>query len=259
MPYKDKRRQRKAVREANRRYEARKRADRAKQRPAVEIPPWPADPAVALAEWAADKLVIPPGHPAEGQPLVLPAFAVDFLAAALTHRESLLSVARKNAKSAVIAAYLLGRLVGPLRTAGYRAGVASVNREKARELLDQVEAIALASGIDGITFRRAPLHAFSDTGRVDILAADKSSGHASGFDDSIVDELGLLTERDRPLINGLKSAVSARDGRFWAISIQGAAPFTAELVKRRDDPAVHVALYEGDPKAPLDDPANWIP
>ena len=66
----------------------------------------------------------------------------------------------------------------------------------------------------------------SPTGTVDILSADKSAGHASGFDDALIDELGLLGERDRALVNGLRTSTSAKDGRFLAISIMGDAPFT---------------------------------
>ena len=92
---------------------------------------------------------------------------------------------------------------------------------------------------------------------MDILSADKSAGHASGFDDSIVDELGLFAEKDRALINGLRSAISAKNGRFIALSIQGAAPFTREILDRADDPAVSVHLYRAPDGCELDDRAAW--
>ena len=38
---------------------------------------------------------------------------------------------------------------------------------------------------------KSPRHVRSNTGRVDILSADASAGHASGFDDVLLDELGL--------------------------------------------------------------------
>ncbi len=85
-------------------------------------------------------LKVPPGHARAGQPFILPVYGVEFIRDALRHRESFLCIGRKNAKSAIVAAYLLARLVGPLRTAGYRAGVCSVNREKAGELKSQMEA-----------------------------------------------------------------------------------------------------------------------
>ena len=97
-----------------------------------------------------------------------------------------------------------------------------------------MEGIALASDLSGLRFLRSPApgRVESATGTVDILSADRSAGHASGFDDAIVDELGLFQERDRALVNGMRSSTSAKDGRFLALSIQGDAPFTKELTYR---------------------------
>ena len=70
------------------------------------------------------------------------------------------------------------------------------------------------------------------------LSADKNSGAASGFDDSCVDEGGLLGEKDRELINGMRSAISARNGRFIMISIVGRGPAV-----RGDDRAKRGSLH----------------
>ena len=51
-------------------------------------------------------------------------------------------------------------------------------------------------------------------------------GTRAGSDESIVDELGLLHARDREFVNGMRSAISARDGRFMALSIRGDIPRT---------------------------------
>ena len=115
MPtYKQSAGDRAATRERVRKHRAAKKVTTA---PSSAPLPEPAD-ADSLAEWSRENLVIPPGHPLAGQPLELPPYGVDFLRDALTVPESLLSIARKNAKSAIIAVYLLGRLVGPLRYQG---------------------------------------------------------------------------------------------------------------------------------------------
>ena len=227
---------------------------------AVIVPPWPDDPAQALAAWCRDVLKVPSGHPRAGKPLTLPDYGVAFIRDALTHRASLMCIGRKNAKSQIVASYLLARLVGPLRTAGYRAGVCSVNKEKAAELKMLMEQTAEASGLQGLRFRRSPApgRVESATGAVDILSADKSAGHSSGFTDAIVDELGLFSERNRALVAGLRSSVSARDGRFIALSIQGDAPFTAEMIDQQDDPSVSVHLYRpADPDCDIMDRDAW--
>ena len=257
MPYKDPAAQRLANREKQRRYRARQKAQKAATVPTAV--PVLADPIGELVTWSRQTLRVPAGHPLAGQPLTLPDYGEAFLRDALTARESLLCLGRKNAKSAIVAVYLLGRLAGPLRVPGYRAGVASVSKEKAGELKRQMQEIAEASDLAGLRFLRSPApgRVESATGTVDILSADKSAGHASGFDESIVDELGLLHERDREFVNGMRSAISARDGRFVALSIHGDAPFTAEMIARRDDPGVAVHLYQAPVDCELGDPAVW--
>lgn len=217
------------------------------------------DPARALVRWAEKNLIVPPGHPKAGQRMKIPGYGIRFLRDALTHKESFLCIGRKNAKSAIVAVFLLGRLVGPIQIPGYRGGVCSVSKEKAGELKAQMQAIAEASDLEGLTFYRSPVPGYvtGPDGRVDILSADKSAGHASGFDDAIVDELGLLSEKDRELINGMRSSVSAKDGRFIALSIQGDAPFTQEIIDRKDDPGVAVHHYAAPEVCSLDDRKAW--
>lgn len=241
-----------------RRYRARKRAQGA----AAALPDVPATgsaQADKLATWAREALVVPPGHPAAGEPMALPAFAVDWLAGALGAREALLSMARKNAKSAICAVAALGYLVGPLRTVGWRGAVASLSKEKANELRAQVEAIALASKLDGLKFRRSPYpgKVFSETGQLEILSADRSAGHASSFDLVIADELGLFPARARELMAGLRSSLSAKDGRLWAISVQGDSELLQEMIGRSRLPGTHVQVYAAADGCDLADKRAW--
>ena len=239
--------------ERQRAYRARKRAAAA---PKVKRPPLGTS-ARSLARWVRSTLKVPAGHPRAGQPFKLAGWQLAVLADCLTAHETLLCIARKNGKSALIALHLLAHLAGPLRRPGWRAGVLSVSRAKAGELLDQVEAIALASNLGGLTFRRQPRHILSETGRVDIESADRGAGHASGFDAAVIDEIGLLAERDRPLVNGMRSSVSARDGRFIALSVHGAGPFIPEILERDGEPGLAVHHFAADRDLPIDDPAAW--
>ena len=162
-----------------------------------------ADPVGALAEWARQKLIVPPGHPRSGEPLELMPFAVDWLRSTWDTHESALSTARKNAKSAIAAVLALGYLVGPLRRPGWRGAIASISKEKAAELRRQVREIAEASNLD-VRIRRSPYPGVieSSTGSLDTLSADRTAGHSSGYDLVIVDETGLLPERARDLSSG---------------------------------------------------------
>lgn len=210
-----------------------------------------------LHQWTLENLKVPHGHANAGMPMELPEYAVEFLNDAMDHRESLLSVGRKNAKSAIIACYLIARLIGSIRIKGYRGGVCSVSREKAGELFLQCSDICKASNIDTITFRQSPKHMISPSGTVDFLSADRSAGHASGFDDAICDELGLLQERDRTLVNGLRSSVSARNGRFIAISILGDSPLTREMLDRKHLDTTCVHLYQSNEQCSINDEEAW--
>ncbi len=145
--------------------------------------------------------------------------------------------------------FVLGLMVGPLRRPGLRIGTVSITREKAGELLAQCRQIAEASGLEGLDFMRTPspgLIRGPDGATAEFLSADKSAGHSSGFDWSIVDELGLMQERDRNLIAGMRSATSARNGKLIALSIRGESPMLEEMIERRDLPTCAVHLWAPD-------------
>ncbi len=241
-------------RERQRRFRERRRKEReAAARTPPLAPPdvLPADAADLLAEWCAATLVTPAGHPLEGQPMILPEYIRLFLADALrleTH-EALLCTARKNSKTGGIAMFALGLMCGPLRRPGLRIGCVSVNREKSGELLGQCRAIAEASGLEGLQFLRTPAPGLirgPAGSTAEFLSADKSAGHSSGFDWSVIDELGLMTERDRPLIAGMRSATSARNGKLIALSIRGESPMLEEMIDRRELATCAVHHYAPD-------------
>ena len=253
-------------------YRERRRANGGKRLTAPVVPESPSestiedappcsDPARAVEQWSAKRLRVPPGHANAGEPMLLPAYFVDFLRDALADgvREAGCYVARKNAKSACVAALVLAHLAndGPLRRRGWRAGIASVSKDKATELWQQIEDIAAASELDEIRCGKVPRHVASEFGRVDILAADKSAGHASGFDLAIADELGLFPDKGRDLVSGLITSTSARDGRLLAISVIGDSPLSREMIDRRADPATVVHVHQAPKDCALDDESAW--
>jgi len=251
MPYKDKNAHRIASKLAMRRHRAKQKA----KAPPV-IPAVPADPIQSLADWSRDNLIVPPGHDRAGEPMELPPFAIDFLRQSYEAHESALCVARKNGKSAICAILVLGYLCGTLRQDGWRGAVCSVSKDKANELRKQVAAIAEASQLEGITIRRSPYPGLieSDTGQFEVLSADRSAGHASGFDLVLIDETGLLHERDRELLAGLRSSVSAKNGRIVHISIRGDSPLFREVL---DNPETVKKVYAADEGCELDDRDAW--
>ena len=146
--YRDETAKRISARERQRKRRARLKAER--DRAALMACAAPVEnPVGALEVWARETLRVPPGHPAAGDPMALPGFAVGFLRDGWGAHESALSIARKNGKSAICAVLALGHLVGPLRSPGWRGAIASVSKEKAAELRSQVAAIVESSGLTG--------------------------------------------------------------------------------------------------------------
>ena len=213
------------------------------------------NPVAALAEWAQNTLIVTPGHPRSGEPMALPDFALNWLTESWDAHESALSTARKNAKSAIAAVLALGYLVGPLRRPGWRGAIASLDKNKAGELRRQVADIAQASGLD-VKIRRTPYPGAieSSTGSLDTLSADRTAGHASGYDLVIIDETGLFPIRARDLLAGLRSSVSARDGKIRHISIRGDSILFREIL---ENPAVVSHVYAAPADCAIDDEAAW--
>ena len=242
-------------------YQREYRARRLKAGPLLTFPGAVHDPAGAVSEWARRCLVIPAGHPRSGGAFEVPEYLESFFRSALADdcHEAALIIARKNAKSAGVAVLLLAFMTGPLRQAGWRAGVCSISREKAGELRGQCEAIATASGLKGLRFWRRGCPAITSDygGSVDILSADRNAGAASSYDAAIVDELGLLAEKNRDLVSSMRSSVSAKAGKFLALSVHGAGPFVPEIIKRRGEPSLALHLYQSDEDCHLDDEKAW--
>ena len=257
MPYKDETAERLAARERQRRRRA--KLKEARERAVVLALPTalPDDPAGELAAWAAATLRVPAGHPLAGEPMALPAFALEFLRDGWTAHESALSIARKNAKSAICAVLALGYLIGPLRTPGWRGAIASVSKEKAAELRGQVAAIARSSGLEReVRVRSSPYpgRIESPTGSLEVLSSDRTAGHSSSFDLVLIDETGLMPERARELLAGLRSSVSAKGGRIVHISVRGDSSLFGEVL---ENPATVAHVHAATDGCAIDDQEAW--
>jgi len=220
--------------------------------------------AATVCNWISARLIVPTG-PLAGQPFSLPIWQREWVTEALGAgiREAGMSIARKNGKSGLIGAVLLAALCGPLNRPGWRGLVTSLRGNLAKELRDAVELTAKASGLDDkVRVLRAPapgqMFGLRDS-RIDFLAADKATGHAVGADLAIIDEAGLLPEEKRELWNAVFSAISGRDGKFWAISIQGEGPMFAEMEARATagNPSVYWRKWSAPDGCDIEDPLAW--
>ena len=161
-------------------------------------------------------LKVPPGHKRAGQPMELPSFAVAWLRESLRPgvREAGLFVGRKNAKSAILAAYLLARLVAG-RCARLATGPASpaLTRSRRPNSRRKWRTSRGHRTWSVLRFLRSP--APGPCGESYRVGGHTERGQERGpchpaFDDALIDELGLLSERERALVNGLRTSTSAR-------------------------------------------------
>ena len=213
------------------------------------------DQVKALTAWAAT-LECPPGHPRVGRPMILPDYMVRYLTGALGSRESLLCVARKNAKSSGLALLSLGYLCGPLRVAGWRGAVVSLNQDKSREFLRLAVDLARANSLPLKPYTKRLAN--PDTGAdLECLLSTADMGHSSDYDAVFLDELGLYPEACRPLIQELYSSITARDGRIFCISIRGDNPVLEEILQRKEKPDTYVQLHAAAADCSILDARAW--
>ena len=264
MPFKDKAKQAAYVKA----WHARKRELDNPRAPAVPLPEKLAEGELPekLDLFCRETLVVPAGHGLAGRPMVLLPFVKNFLID--LHQpgisEGALFTARKNSKTSSIALYLLFHLIGKHRVEGFRAGVVSISKLKARELLRCMEEIYKASPkLTGARFYStpAPGKVVSDSGEIEVLSLESSGGHSSSFQIAIADEIGLLDPRARPLLNSMRSSVSARvGGRFLSMSIVGSSVFSQEILERKrlGDPGLVVHLHQpSDLNCAIDSRKAW--
>lgn len=256
------------TRERVRRFRER-RAARADLLPGIPAPDPPAAAPAALPaaipggdpyDWIERTLVVPAG-PLRGQPFRLGAWQRHFLREAMAPgiREAALCVARKNGKTALVAAMVLAHLAGPWCRPDWRGIVASLTADLAIELRNAVMLTAEVSGIP-LTLLKSPRPGSViglNGAQVQFLATDRGTGHAKGADLAVIDEAGLMQEPQREVWNAMLSSTSGRDGRLLVISILGDGPMMAELRGREGDPAVCWHGYTTDPAADPTDPATW--
>ena len=216
-----------------------------------------------MAAWARADLIIPSGLLA-GKPFELQPWQLRFLRAAWRPGviESGLSVARKNGKTGMIAVLALAHLIGPLRRFDWRGMVASQSKQLTQELGDAVLATLEVSGYSGwLETRKKSSSCDAITGpdrvRLELHTCSRRTGHSSSVNLVIVDEAGLLLERDRPQWEALLSATSARkNGRLLAIGIRGNGPMFRELLADQKKYCA-VRNYSAPITSRIDDPEAW--
>jgi len=203
-----------------------------------------------------------------GQPLELMPFQVDFIADAFRDgvRRAILSVARRNTKTATVAIIVLAALFGPLMVPNSLVLSAARSRQQASVVFEYCKKMIRASGLTSHfvvrdSAKEIVCPQFGTTYRA--LSAEATTAVGFGVRLCIHDELGQVEGPNDALFNALTSAMgSYPDSLEIIISTQAAndGDLLSQLIDDAlsgADPAIVCHLHTAPVGCEIDDPAAW--
>ena len=221
-----------------------------------------------MAEFAETYIRIPEGKDA-GKPLKLRGFQHEWLEAiyGTPTRTAIISVARKNAKSAFAAILLLGHLAGPEARLNSQLYSTALSRDQAAVVFGLASKMVRMSPdlSEIITVRDSAKElTCSLTGcTYKALSADACTAHGRSPVFLIHDELGQIRGPHSELFETMESGTGAHDSPL-SIIISTQAPTDADLLsmliddaKTGADPLTKLIVYEAQKDCDLDDEAAW--
>ena len=210
-----------------------------------------------------EQLVIPTG-PSQGSNMWLMDWQKEWIREALEPgiRIAGLSVSRKNSKTMMNGAIAACHLAGPWHRPNWAGIVCADKADNAHVFLRQLKELAGASGLmNDLDFKATPYPGRvlgPDGSELRVLAADRhGTGHASNADIVWIDECGGLRAADRPMYQALLSAISARDGKFFAVGNQREGEMFREMEAQADLPHVHWKRYTTPRECEITDEESW--
>lgn len=214
--------------------------------------------------------VVPEGK-LVGQSLRLEDFQKDFIRAVYDNpagtRRGILSIARKNGKSGVIAALVLAHLVGPVARLNAQIVSGARSREQAAVVFNLAWKMVQLSPELSKLIRVVPsnkrLIGLTMNTEYRALAAEGKTAHGLSPVVVILDELGQVRGAQDAFVEALETAQGAYDdGLQLVISTQ--APTDADMLSiwiddavRSDDPHTVCRVYAADEDGDISDPAQW--
>lgn len=206
-----------------------------------------------------------------GQPMVLDQFQVDFLLEVYDNpkgtRQGILSIARKNGKSGLIAAVLLAHLVGPEARFNSQIVSGARSRKQAAVVYNLAAKMTMLNpDLQKIT-RRIPssktLIGLTMNTTYEALAAEAGTAHGLSPVLAILDELGQVKGDTDPFVEAIETAQGAYDDALTLI-ISTQAPTDADMLSiriddavRSGDPTVVCHVYSAPADADLLDRKAW--
>ena len=218
-----------------------------------------------------EKMCVVPEGSLVGQKVKLDVFQVAFILAIYDNphgtKHAILSIARKNAKTAIIAFIILAHLVGPLAHLNSRLNSGAMSRQQASEvynyaaksaqlsehLRDIVKAIPSQKTLVGL-----PLNT-----EYRALSADASTNIGGSPLVAVLDELGQIKGPHSEFVDAVTTAQAAHDNPLL-IYISTQAPTDADFLSIAIDDArlnkpknVVCHVYAADPECDIMDEQQW--
>lgn len=208
-----------------------------------------------------------------GEPIRLAPFQKDFILAVYDTgtgrraRRAILSIARKNGKTALIACLVLAHLVGP--EAHQNASIVSgaMSREQASQVYNYAAKMATLSPMIAPLVRQTPsgkrLKGLPMNTEYHAMAAEAGTAHGGSPVVAILDELGQVKGPHSPFVEAIETSQGAYDEPLL-IAISTQAPTDDDLFSRWiddaiaiEDPLVVCHVYTAPEERDLLDEDGW--
>lgn len=203
--------------------------------------------------------------------MVLDAFQIRFIREIYDNpagtRLAILSVARKNGKSGLIAAIVLAHLVGPEARQNSQIVSGARSRKQAAIVYNlAAKMVALSPELRAIvkaTPSGKTLHGLTMNTEYQALAAEAGTAHGLSPVLAIHDEMGQVRGEFDPFIEAIETAQGAYDDALQIV-ISTQAPNDADMLsiriddaKMSGDPTIVCHVYSAPEDADLGDPKAW--
>ncbi len=206
-----------------------------------------------------------------GKPILLRSWQKDIIRTIYDTptRQAIISLGRKNGKTAFVAMIVLVHMVGPMWRRNSQIFSAAQSRDQAAIVFGLASKMVRMSPIlndpNQIVVRDSAKEIFSPRTGVRYKALSAESTTAFGLSPVLVihDELGQVRGERSALYDALETAMGAQ-AEPMSIVISTQAPTALDLLSRiiddaktKTDPEQKLILFEADPADPIEEEATW--
>ena len=208
-----------------------------------------------------------------GQSIKLDPFQIDFIKAVYDNprrqtRRAILSMARKNGKTVLIAILVLAHLVGPEAKQNSQIVSGAMSRDQAAIVFELASKMVMMSPELSKIVRIVPsgkrLHGLLMNTEYRALSAEGKTAHGLSPVVAILDEVGQVQGAQSDFVDAIITSQGAHENPLQLI-ISTQAANDADLLsiwiddaKKSDDPSIVCKVYEAPKECDVMDEAGWL-